>query len=111
MKIQDKYYLMKIEDYYIVLPMQESITKEKTTLTLNEKEAFLWHHLKVGTSEDELTILHAQKYGTDKNIGKAYNEAIEQLGDDNDWFVLFQNATPYFWYTSGFKMPTKGRLR
>lgn len=70
MKIQDKYYLMKIEDYYIVLPMQESITKEKTTLTLNEKEAFLWHHLKVGTSEDELTILHAQKYGTDKNISR-----------------------------------------
>lgn len=70
MKIQDKYYLMKIEDYYIVLPMQESITKEKTTLTLNEKEAFLWHHLKNNATEDELTTLLAQKYGTDENSSR-----------------------------------------
>lgn len=40
-------------------------------------------------------IHYLTPYDTDKNIGKAYNEAIEQLGDDNDWFVLRDGDTMF----------------
>lgn len=40
-------------------------------------------------------IHYLTPYSTEKNIGKAYNEAIDKLGDDNDWFVIRDGDTMF----------------
>ena len=39
------------------------------------------------------TIHYLTPYDSGKNIGKAYNEAIERIGDDNDWIVVRDGDT------------------
>lgn len=38
-------------------------------------------------------IHYLTPYSTEKNIGKAYNEAIDRVGDDNDWIVVRDGDT------------------
>src|SRR5690606_6544350 len=38
-------------------------------------------------------IHYLTPYDSGKNIGKAYNEAIERIGDDNDWIVVRDGDT------------------
>lgn len=40
-------------------------------------------------------IHYLTPYDTEKNIGRAYNEAIENIGDDNDWIVVRDGDTMF----------------
>lgn len=66
MKIKGEFALKKLADFYVVVPVGESINKYNCMITLNESGALLWKALESGSDFVELKEVLTSEYSVDE---------------------------------------------